>query len=73
MADNPWLKALGHGIKALGYAVFTDETDDEAETPTAAERPARRIRAPKAKPQKPGSCCTARRSVPRVRRGSSED
>ena len=74
--DPRFLKALGHGVKALGLALFRDGDDDEAENEdgdgdrggsgasfAAAPRPKRRKRRASSKPA--GSCCTTpARSVP---------
>lgn len=65
-----WLKALGHGVKALGYAAFSEDGEDETENATSVKERRPRIR--KATPRKPTKqCCLAK--VPRVRRDGSGD
>jgi hypothetical protein len=72
-----WLKALAHGIKAVGYATF----EDEAAATKEKQAPYRTGRAKRAKASRASSagadpsCCTATRSVPLVRptRGGTKD
>ncbi len=80
-----WLKALGHGLKAAGYAMFDSEAADEEITAREGTPRKRRKTATRKRnirivegrasvadggDSDGGSCCTARRgSVPPVRRG----
>jgi hypothetical protein len=70
MALNPlFLKALGHGLKAIGYAAFTDEGPQPRSRTHSIKR-----KKPAAKRSGSGSCCTARReAVPPLREDGGDD
>lgn len=69
MALNPlFLKALGHGLKAIGYAAFTGEGPARPRTHSIKRKK------PTPRRSSSGSCCTGRRqAVPPVREDGGDD